>query len=213
MPRIAHRVDHGWRNRSVFGALGLRPAQSEHTEAEGELLRRYARGKRSLVEIGVAEGGSAWEARTVMAEDATLTLIDPYHLSNLGRWSPARIVAQRVVDSVDRGTVEWVAAFSHDAAQDWQRPIDFLFIDGDHSLEGVRQDWNDWAPHVTPDGIVCLHDANTDAPWVGPDDGPVRLIAQVTAGGDWVVAGKVDSLVALSRPPAAARTGSGGSPP
>lgn len=36
--------------------------------------------------------------------------------------------------------------------------IDFLFIDGDHSYEGVKQDFNLFAPLVKPGGIIALHD-------------------------------------------------------
>lgn len=36
--------------------------------------------------------------------------------------------------------------------------IDFLFIDGDHSYEGVKQDFEDYSPLVRPGGLVGLHD-------------------------------------------------------
>ncbi len=38
-------------------------------------------------------------------------------------------------------------------------PVDFLFIDGDHSYEGLRDDWQAWKDHVAGDGIVALHDS------------------------------------------------------
>ena len=34
--------------------------------------------------------------------------------------------------------------------------IDFLFLDGDHSYEGVRRDFENYAPLVRPGGIVAL---------------------------------------------------------
>lgn len=36
--------------------------------------------------------------------------------------------------------------------------IDFLFIDGDHSYEGVKQDFEMYSPFVKPGGICCFHD-------------------------------------------------------
>lgn len=36
--------------------------------------------------------------------------------------------------------------------------VDFLFIDGDHSLRGCAMDWNMYAPLVRPGGIVGFHD-------------------------------------------------------
>lgn len=39
-----------------------------------------------------------------------------------------------------------------------QNNIDFLFIDGDHSYEGVLRDFNLWGPKVKKDGIIAFHD-------------------------------------------------------
>jgi len=39
-----------------------------------------------------------------------------------------------------------------------QKKIDFLFIDGNHSYEGVQRDIQDWIPLVKKNGIVCFHD-------------------------------------------------------
>ena len=37
-------------------------------------------------------------------------------------------------------------------------PIDVLFIDGDHTFGGVRQDYIMYGPLVRPGGVVALHD-------------------------------------------------------
>lgn len=37
-------------------------------------------------------------------------------------------------------------------------PIDFLFVDGDHTYEGVKRDWDMYSPLVRKGGIVALHD-------------------------------------------------------
>lgn len=36
--------------------------------------------------------------------------------------------------------------------------FDLIFIDGDHTYEGVRQDWLDYSSLVTLGGVVVLHD-------------------------------------------------------
>jgi predicted O-methyltransferase YrrM len=38
------------------------------------------------------------------------------------------------------------------------RPIDFLMIDGDHTYDGVKRDWETWEPLVAPQGLIVLHD-------------------------------------------------------
>jgi len=38
--------------------------------------------------------------------------------------------------------------------------IDFLFIDGDHTYEGVRQDYEMYSPLVQKGGYIAFHDIN-----------------------------------------------------
>ncbi len=40
--------------------------------------------------------------------------------------------------------------------------IDFAFIDGDHSYEGVKQDWEILLPRMTEFGVVIFHDTMWD---------------------------------------------------
>lgn len=37
-------------------------------------------------------------------------------------------------------------------------PIRLLFIDADHSYEGVRKDWERWSPYVALGGLIVFHD-------------------------------------------------------
>jgi predicted O-methyltransferase YrrM len=39
-----------------------------------------------------------------------------------------------------------------------RRPIDFLMIDGDHTYEGARRDWEMYAPLVGGKGLIAFHD-------------------------------------------------------
>ena len=52
-----------------------------------------------------------------------------------------------------------VLAFGHDAAQ-WvgEGVLDFVFIDGNHQYDDVKQDIEDWAPKVRKGGILSGHD-------------------------------------------------------
>jgi len=70
-----------WLRHPVWGLLGLRPVFAQHTQGEHEALIRWACGRRSVVEIGVAEGASALALRQGMHAEGTLYLIDPFHLS------------------------------------------------------------------------------------------------------------------------------------
>ena len=60
--------------------------------------------------------------------------------------------------NMDYRKVVRVLGKSWDIAQYWPYPCDFLFIDGDHSEEGVKRDIIGWLPVVKKGGIVAFHD-------------------------------------------------------
>jgi predicted O-methyltransferase YrrM len=37
-------------------------------------------------------------------------------------------------------------------------PVDFLFIDGDHTYEGVKKDYEMYSPLVKKGGLIAFHD-------------------------------------------------------
>ena len=194
----AHQRDYGWRASTVAGALRLRPAVAQITEAEGELIERCSAGARRVVQIGVAEGGSAWHARRAMDPAGTLHLIDTYP-KVLGL-NLSSIIARRLVDSLEGARVEWIRARSDDAVRSWSDPIDFLFIDGDHSYDAVRTDWNDWHGFVAPGGRVAFHDALLEADWMDESFGSARFVRElIEADGDWRLADRADSIAVFAR--------------
>jgi predicted O-methyltransferase YrrM len=187
----------------VFAWLGLRPITGQHTSAEHALLQKWANGRSSLVEIGVAEGASALGLREVMAREGTLWLVDPFHLGRR-RWINAmKRAAHRAVTGSRNGRVVWIEKFSSEAAQNWTAPIDFLFLDGDHSEGAVRRDWNDWHRFVAPGGVVVFHDARVfPGGWSKPDWGPVRLVNDLFRANPiraWSIVDEVDSMVAVEK--------------
>ena len=56
-------------------------------------------------------------------------------------------------------TVEAHRTYSSKMVSTWNRPIRFLWIDGDHSYPGVKADFDGFSPYVTPYGVVAFHDA------------------------------------------------------
>jgi len=68
--------------------------------------------------------------------------------------------------------VEVHRMFSRDLARGWNRPIRFLWIDGDHTYEGVKEDIELFGPHLADGGIVAFHDVLHTFP------GPVRVFLE-----------------------------------
>jgi predicted O-methyltransferase YrrM len=187
----------------VYAWLGLRPFVAQHTAAEHAALQRWAQGRATLAEIGVAEGVSALALREAMSPDGTLYLIDPFHLSRLRRLNFTKRAAHKIVSTCPRGKVIWTEKFSHDVAKDWKEPLDLIVIDGDHSENGVQDDWNNWSRFVKPGGVAIFHDACIfEGGWTNPDYGPVKLVDRLFRKGtspDWFIAEEVHSLLVVER--------------
>jgi predicted O-methyltransferase YrrM len=186
-----------------FAWAGLRPPIAQHTEAEHRALEKYSAGCRNIVEIGVAEGASAVALRTSMNPEGTLHLVDPFHLSRVPVLNFLRRAAKRAMSGGTGPKIVWIEAFSHDAVRDWDQPIDFLLIDGDHREEAVERDWHDWSPFLIAEGIVAFHDARLfPNGWPSADYGPVRFIDRYfrrDSAAPWAIIEEVDSLVFVSR--------------
>jgi methyltransferase family protein len=142
--------------------LGLAEAETQTTEDERAAIARYCHDKYSLVEIGVWHGVTTKIMRSQMSEDGVLFAIDPFPRGRLGV-SFQQSIAHHEVGKIRRGTIKWIRAVGPEAvrraSEEGMSSVDFIFIDGDHSFEGLRQDWELWAPLVNRDGIVALHDS------------------------------------------------------
>jgi predicted O-methyltransferase YrrM len=68
--------------------------------------------------------------------------------------------------------VESHVAYSAEVANSWSRPIRLLWIDGDHSYEGAKEDFDRFFPHLVPGGVVAFHDALNAFP------GPIRVFVE-----------------------------------
>jgi predicted O-methyltransferase YrrM len=146
--------------------LGLAKPETQTTQAERDCLALHVQGKRCVVEIGVWHGVTTSLLRAGMANDGFLFGIDPYPLGRLGFNAQQRI-ARNLVERVSNGTVRWVRLTGVEAARNHAalgiREADFVFIDGDHTREGLRSDWEGWSSLVTADGIIALHDSRPSA--------------------------------------------------
>ena len=93
-----------------------------------------------IVHIGVELGISLY-ASHAGAPDARLVGID----LDLANWTPG-IKAELIQED------------SANAFQDFDGPVHFLFVDGDHEEAGVKADIEGWLPKVPVGGVVAFHD-------------------------------------------------------
>lgn len=76
------------------------------------------------------------------------------------------------------GSVEAHRAYSRDLARGWNRPIRFLWIDGDHTYRGAREDIGLFQKHLVPRGIVAFHDV------LHSFEGPIRVFVEEVLDSD-----------------------------
>lgn len=187
----------------VTWKFGLQPALTQTTDAEIECLRQHASGKSRLVEIGVWHGVNTRNFRQVMAPDGILYAIDPFPPGRFGR-SWHRPIAYGEVGGIANGSVKFLECYSEQAFEQFRsiesEPIDFLFIDGDHTYEGVQIDWESWTPYLKRGGIVALHDSRAHPGRDIHTMGPARFTRDVVLkSAEFTVISEVDSLTVLTR--------------
>jgi len=126
-------------------------------EIAGLLKEVKALRPRLVCEIGSDRGGTLALLAQCAADDALLVSIDPIHES--ANTKPYEHLVRRKQKLVRIG------ADSHlpDTLQQLrgvlnEQPLDFLFIDGDHSYDGIRQDFQTYAPLVRHSGLIAFHD-------------------------------------------------------
>jgi predicted O-methyltransferase YrrM len=182
----------------VAWKLGLAPATTQTTAAERDCLARHAIGRRRLVEIGVWHGVTTKRLRAAMHAQGVLSAVDPFPVGRLG-FSVQQHIAHREVDSIDNGHVAWLRTTGA-AAADGHQPVDFVFIDGDHSEHGLLADWRAWSPLVEPGGVVALHDSRSTPERPIDDAGSVKVTNGVILRDErFSVVDTVDSLTVLRR--------------
>jgi predicted O-methyltransferase YrrM len=176
---LAHRLRDSNVLHYVRYRLGLDEARTQTTPAERALLRELAAGARTIVEIGAFEGVSTRLIRDAMPRDAHLYAIDPFVENRFGI-SVQRAIFRREVGRSANGRVTLLRQFSHEAIASWREPIDLLFLDGDHSFEGVTRDFREWGRHVRLGGVILVHTSQlSPAKPVPTSCGPYRLVHEV----------------------------------
>ncbi|MCI3930370.1 class I SAM-dependent methyltransferase [Streptomyces sp. AN091965] len=92
-----------------------------------------------------------------------------------------------------------VVGRSPQVARLWQAPLGLVFIDGGHTDEHANADYEGWAPHVAPGGLLVIHDVFPDPvdEWTG--QAPYRVYLRALESGTFTEASVTDSLRVLRR--------------
>jgi predicted O-methyltransferase YrrM len=174
-PNLEEVIEKAWQlTQRTPGFLG---------ESEARFLGLLAAcvpGRGAIVEIGSFKGKSTVMLASVAAQYGLgpVVAIDPHTAP-----SPTDPILKTNSSTFDEfqaslksaGVEKHVEAhreFSAVVAKDWNRPIRVLWIDGDHTFRGAKEDFDLFTVHLVEGGVVTLHDA------LNAFEGPIRVFVE-----------------------------------
>lgn len=179
---------------------------------EAESLKKFAleqqeRSDCDLLEIGPWKGRSTLAIASVLTGDHRLWTIDhfcgspehqrgqrfyrsPRYTRRGGLWIYPELIENIVAfDMQDKVIV--LPLDSKLAAYVVDDNFCFVYIDGDHSYEGISADWNLWSSHLEIGGVCLFHDC-----FYAPIK---RLLDILKRSEDLEIAGQVKNLLAFRK--------------
>lgn len=172
VPLVLHKLRQNAREGSLeslvdfafteFGGL-FRPFQNRN-ELLGLLQKVATAPPRTVVELGTARGGSLFLLSCVAQADARIISIDlPAGLYGGGYPLWKGMLFRRMVGPGQRLCLLRGDSHSAEMVKRAQaalggEAVDLLFIDADHSYEGVKKDFLSYRHLARPGGVIVFHD-------------------------------------------------------
>lgn len=149
-----------------------------------------------IVEIGSYQGKSTvCLGRGAKVNGARVYAIDPHEdfqeseNTHYGAENYAALLKNLIEFNV-ADVVRVVALASEEIARSWWRTIDLLFIDGEHSEENVRFDFNEIGKFAD---LIAMHDTTGNHP------GVTQALNEILAAGEWEIIERADATAVLRR--------------
>ena len=120
-----------------------------------------------ILEIGSFKGKSTIvlaKAAELAADQAMVNAVDPMTApcetdpSLGGEASTLDEFRRNMAEHRVEARVRLHQMLSHELAGSWTSPLRLLWIDGDHTYEGTKRDFQCFAPYLVDRGIVAIHD-------------------------------------------------------
>ena len=164
----SNQLSHGIASLQVDeAALLYRIARRVEPGAAVAEIGRFKGGSTLLLASALPEGAELWsyDLHVALRPDLDGPTLDAELRAALDRYGLARRVHLVVGDSK--------------TAEPPPRPCALVFVDGDHTYEGARADWERWRELVEPGGHVLFHDAADTGGYGNHYPGVVRLADEI----------------------------------
>ncbi len=166
-----------------FGAL--------MTKAEIDLIEKTLRDNlsdiKTIVELGTYAGGTTIAMSRVVEDNAKIYTVDCFAING------SEIREKVIANLKHYENIELLEMTTNQAAEQFNLPIDFLFMDADHQDDSILNDCKKWLPKLRSGGIVVFDDYNND-------DFPSvqRRVEEQTNG--WPIIASVDTIMIKQKP-------------
>lgn len=166
---------------AVIPFWGYRKINGWLSPQEAKGLYRVARTlseNATVVEIGSWQGKSTYCILSGL-NSGKVYAIDPFNASGGEDWNEDEYQQKargidlletfktNVSKFLEAGRVEIRKGFSNEFNNEFEQ-IDFLFIDGDHSIKGCKEDYDLYSHKVSRGGYIAFHDYHPNRPELGP---------------------------------------------
>jgi predicted O-methyltransferase YrrM len=155
---------------------------------EAALLYRLARDATDgpFVEIGRFKGGSTFILASALPDGVELFSYD-LHVALRADMPGEQLDAELRAALARYGLEHKVHLIVADSrkVEPPSATLEVLFIDGDHSYDGARADFDRWSTYVRPGGHVLMHDAVDSGGYGNVYPGVARAAAEIAAEPGW----------------------------
>ena len=183
----------------LFSSHQLHHAIISMNVHEAAYLYALAHGLRdaTVAEIGRSKGGSTLLLAAAVGDGSHVYSYDLHVKATAGAESDAELT-----DALERyGIAHRVTLVVGDSrtAEPPPRPCDLLLVDGDHSYEGVKADFEAWHERVAVGGHLVFHDA-VGGQLTRPHEGVIRFVEELEREGrGYARRGEAGTLVDFER--------------
>lgn len=155
-------ITHTWTGYGAYPSI----RSLQHLDEQVRFFEYVAGRKiRYALEVGTCRGGTLFPLLAIAQPDAHVISVDlpggihggGYHPSWSNFFHRAFRSASQRLDLI-RGDSQLSSTLDQVKHLLGGKALDYLFIDGDHRYQGVRQDFSLYAQLVRPGGIVAFHD-------------------------------------------------------
>lgn len=120
-------------------------------------------------------GVTAAELAKALPQDAMLFCVDPYFGGQAIRAVAVRHLARLGLSR----KVRMIQSTAKEALASLPPQVDFIFVDGDHSYEGLKEDWQIVRRILRPGGIAAFHDVNPQPKVRASCDGAIQCFEEL----------------------------------